>query len=362
LDQLKQRLTPKQGALNNLYLYVTYACQLHCNHCYARAGAQAGGRREIAVGAFTRLVREAKNAGFRQAVILGGEPLMHAQRDRLLAALQDVRRWTAPMNLVLRTNLAMPLDGNDLLRIATAVDQVVVSIDGDRQTHDARRGKGAYVAALSNMEAYVQLAADTHNSAELSLAMVASSADIQGEPGSAVRALGARLGIPRVRFRPVLPMGRAADWDEPPAAEGLGAHVDPLELIQEGFQPVATCGLGQSLYVDPSGDSFPCYVLKRPHTNLGNVIQQGLDSVLHSPSFRNLSCHNVDSNPKCRECEVRYLCGGACRIWAGEAAQHNLDAPPLDCDALQHRARRLHTAARELLEIEPSENPPCSTR
>ena len=45
----------------------------------------------------------------------------------------------------------------------------------------------------------------------------------------------------------------------PPVSEAPGAHADLLELIEEGFCPVASCGLGQNLYVEPSGKSFPCY-------------------------------------------------------------------------------------------------------
>ena len=159
------------------------------------------------------------------------------------------------------------------------------------------------------------------------------------------------LGIRRVRFRPLLPLGRAADWSEPPTSEALGAHLDPLELIEGGFQPVASCGLGQNLYVEPSGDSFPCYAYHQPHAYLGNVIELGLNQVLQSTGFRDLSAHNVDTNPKCHICEVRYLCGGACRAWGGEVTQGNLDRCPPDCEGLQRRGRRLLAAALQYLEI-----------
>jgi uncharacterized protein len=314
------------------------------------------------VEAVAQLIRQAKDAGFRQVVILGGEPLIHGARDHLLAVLHKARVWTAPMNVVLRTNLAMPLGDNDLLGIEAAVDQVVVSVDGSQQTHDARRGEGSYAAAVTNMQRYVELASDMHNAAELSLAMVANSADISGDPGNAVRQLATRLGIHRVRFRPVLPLGRAADWGEPPQPELLGTHADLIELTREEFQPVATCGLGQSLNVDPSGDSYPCYVLLQRHSFLGNVIKEGLGPVLNSTSFRSLCGHSVDSNPKCRVCDVRYLCGGACRVWGGVAAQYDLDAPAIQCEGLYHRATRLFAAALDFLGIELSENWPCSTR
>lgn len=37
LMALQQDLQPKPGLLNNLYLHLTFRCQLECTHCYARA-------------------------------------------------------------------------------------------------------------------------------------------------------------------------------------------------------------------------------------------------------------------------------------------------------------------------------------
>ncbi len=374
LDALQRRLHPETTPRNNLYLHVTFACQLHCTHCYARAAPLpplplGEGRvrdAEMAPAALQNLIREAKEAAFRQVVITGGEPLVHSQRDAMLDMLAEARRWAAPMNLVLRTNFALPLTPDDLRRIAAAFDQVVVSVDGSEATHDARRGAGSYAAALRNLEEYQRIChRDTEHTenpsalrplclcgqfpAELSLACVMRAADNQGEAGHAVRALAARLGIRRTRFRTLLPLGRAADWDEPPTSEALGAHADPMDLIESGFHPVASCGLGQNLYVEPSGQAFPCYAYHQPHSFLGNTIEAGLRPGLESDSFRDLARHTVDTNPKCRSCDLRYLCGGACRAWCGEAAQHNLNGPPPECEGLKQRAAGLLNAARREL-------------
>jgi len=353
LSHLWKQLHPEKVRLNNLYLHVTFACQLHCTHCYARAGVEEAKHVILSVAALAQLVREAKDAGFRQVVITGGEPLTHPQRTEMLRILTEACRWARPMNLVLRTNLAMPLDATDLQLISAAFGQVVVSVDGSEQTHDARRGQGTYRTVVRNLEAYtteVRSPQSTiRNPGELSLACVMRAADIQGDPGQAVRALASRLGIRRTRFRPLLPLGRAANWAEPPASEALGAHADPMELIENGFHPVASCGLGQNLYVEPSGESFPCYSYHRYHASLGNVIENSLLAILGTERFRDLTRHTVDTNPKCRECEVRYLCGGACRAWGGEAAQHDLDAPPPECNGLQQRASHLLATARDYL-------------
>ncbi|MCX5769296.1 MAG: TIGR04083 family peptide-modifying radical SAM enzyme [Candidatus Hydrogenedentes bacterium] len=354
LDGLRRRLHPATRKLNNLYLHVTLTCQLECAHCYARASAPGSEADSMSVEAIARLVRQAKEAGFRQVVITGGEPLIHPQRDEMLETFRALRPSMAPMNLIVRTNLAMPVSDDNLRRVACTFDQVVASVDGNRETHEARRGLGAYDKVVRNLERYQALCGgggrwEAGRPAELSIAAVMRAADIQGEVGDAVRELAGRLGVRRTRFRPLLPLGRARDWPEPPTSEALGAHLDPMELIREGFRPVSSCGLGQNLYVEPSGESFPCYAYHARHSLLGNVIENGLQSVLGSAVFQDLSRHNVDTNPKCRVCDVRYLCGGACRAWGGDQAQCDLDAAPAECEGLKRRAMGLLAAAQGYL-------------
>ena len=351
LAGLDRELHPEEIRLNNLYLHLTFRCQLECRHCYARATPHKQRQNDMQLSTLTRLLSEAMEVGFRQVVLTGGEPLMHEQRADLLPTLTEARGRVRPMNLVLRTNLAMPLSQTQLKEIALAVDQVVVSVDGDESMHDARRGRGAYAATVANLEAYQEVASRLPGAGELSLAAVMRADDIAGEPGASVRELARRLGVRRTRFRPLLPLGLAADWDEPPTSEALGGHADPMELIEGGFRPVSNCGLGQNLYVEPDGESFPCYAYCRPHSFLGNVASDGLAAILEDERFTDLCTHTVDTNPRCGRCDVRYLCGGACRGWGGERTQYDLDAPPPECDGVKVRAVALWKTAKEYLEI-----------
>jgi len=380
LQGLWCQLYPANVRLNKLYVHVTFNCQLHCTHCYACAGEvqlprSSRGKKartltpavsvEMPVAAVEKLIHEAMECGFRHVVITGGEPLVHSQRNAMLDMLAEARTWAAPMNLVLRTNFALPLDEAKLLRIALAFNQVVASVDGDQESHDARRGRGTHAATVHNLEAYVSTVRNWQPAmgrpAELSLACAMRAADIRGEPGLAVRELARGLGIRRAPFRPLLPLGRAQDSDEPLTSEALRAHSHPMELIEDDFHPVASCGLGQNLYVEPSGESFPCYAYHQPHSLLGNVVDSGLPAILESERFHELSQHTADTNPKCRVCGLRYLCGGACRAWGGEACQHDVDAPPPECVGLRARARDLLATAADYLKIEtpPEGDTPC---
>jgi uncharacterized protein len=223
---------------------------------------------------------------------------------------------------------------------------VVVSVDGSEQTHDARRGAGSYENMTDNLERYVLVAASVPNAAELSLACVMAADDINGEPGQSVKSLGERLSVRRIRFRPLLPLGRASHLEAPVMCEGLAQHVSSEDMLKSTFRPLTTCGIGQNLFVRPDGGAYPCYAWCSEHTFIGDVFTDGLAVVLASPGFARLLDCSVDTIEKCRECEYRYLCGGACRA-RGNQAVLDVNAAPPQCDHLRQRAQKLVGAARE---------------
>jgi uncharacterized protein len=370
---LRAQLQQQSQGLVNAYLHVTYACNLACSHCYASAGAGRLGE-SMSVEQVSRLARQAAQAGFRKVVITGGEPLAHPQRAELLAGMAALRQEIQPALLVLRTNLAFAADQELLEDIAHCADQVVVSVDGDEVAHAARRGKGTYRRTVENLRRLANLSPrPSHRAsgqaaeegggnlptpspsqkggekaslrAEIVLAATLSAGQIAGEEGEAVRRLAQELGA-GVRFKPVLPLGRAA-------GEGLDLEFYS-SLDEEGearlaqLNPASTCGLGMNLYVGPGGECYPCYALTGDGHSLGNALAEGLEAVLEAEKFQRLKRVTVDSNEKCQACALRYLCGGFCRAWG---IAEDPDAPPADCRALQERARGLLRSALEALEV-----------
>lgn len=354
LAALRRRLATKPTGLLNLYLHVSYACNLRCSHCYAGSGPDHRLlEKTLSVDEIVRLMQEAATLGFRKAVITGGEPLLHPERDHLLDALADWRETVKPLQTVLRTNLAVSLNPVLLQRLAHSTDQVVVSVDGDRVSHDARRGTGNYDRAVANLRALIQASP----SAEIVLAAVLSAEHAAGAAGQAVKALAQELGGLTVRFKPLLPLGRARQSEHPLKPDGQWTALKTRETLVYGFRPSTTCGIGYSLYVGPEGETYPCYALMGQAYALGNVRRpEGLRAVIESDRYRALSGYTVDTNRQCRQCALRYLCGGGCRAWnnlSTATPSRNLDDPPADCRALFGRARALLNSALETLEVPP---------
>jgi len=344
---LQAQLTSQSQGLVNVYLHVTYGCNLACDHCYASSGPGATSP-VMSVEAVSRLIQEAAQAGFGKAVITGGEPLVHPQREALLEALAVLRPQVKPLQIVMRTNLVAPLTSELAGRLLRSADQIVVSLDGDQASHEARRGANSYARTRSNLLALVSLIqAQAPESGKLKkklvLAATLTAAQTDGPQGETVRTLAEELGA-GLRFKPVLPLGRAADSSLTP--EYYASLDDESEVVTRQANPRATCGLGMNLYIAPDGQCYPCYALVGAPHSLGNVLGDGLAAVLErDQAYRRVT---VDSNRQCRHCALRYLCGGFCRAGGGSA---DPDAPPRDCTALHEWARGLLLSSLSILGV-----------
>lgn len=304
--------------LNKLYLHITFACPLRCDHCYASGGETD--MAEMPVGAVLSVISDAQKALFRSVVITGGEPLIHSGIDTLLMGLKAIE--LKGMRLILRTSLSFPIQDERLKAACEAFTEIVISVDGDEKSHDIRRGAGRYAQVVANLERMKSMGYISHAGVCATL----SETQREGPEGKAVTELCERLGIENIRFRSVLPLGRAEGITQ----EESFTCLDESEKSHP-FRPRFACGLGQTLYVEPDGGAYPCYAWCGPDKRLGNVLSDGLASVLDSAGFRELSRHDVDTNEKCRACPVRYLCGGMCKAWV--LGKENIDGGRFNCAA-----------------------------
>ncbi len=131
-------------------------CNLQCTYCPVK-------HLEQDVVPYEQIVRDLEalyRSGARFLIVTGGEPLLWHDDDK---TLEDVIRRAKAMGMheiVLCTNGTLPLD--------TTADYVLVSLDGDRATHDRIRGP-SYRRIMKNIKAsghkhiYVQFTVNADN-------------------------------------------------------------------------------------------------------------------------------------------------------------------------------------------------------
>lgn len=126
---------------------LTRRCNLRCLHCGSTSGRAVAG--ELSTPELEALVDEVAALGSREIVLLGGEPLLHPDWERLASRARE--RGLLPL---LITN-GMRLDAEIARRCAAAgIDRVGVSIDAaNPEVHDRIRGvRGSHARAWAAVE------------------------------------------------------------------------------------------------------------------------------------------------------------------------------------------------------------------
>ncbi len=299
--------------LNTLYVSVTNKCPLKCAHCYADSGNKA--EPSLTVKKYIEIIKDAAGK-FRKVVITGGEPLAYSGFQKLCEKLRDVDMKGT--RLVLRTSLGFEVSVFDILEINATFDEIMVSIDGTEENHDNRRGEGTYKDAVKNIKSL--------RAEKTGLTAVLYEDDKKEENEKAVYELAEKLGIRKVRIKPVLPIGRGE------GAPQTKYTFCPEEenCISRGFRPKFSCGLGQNLYVKGE-KAYPCYAWCDEDKALGDLRHERLRDILKKGELYEYCKHTVDTNEKCKTCEVRYICGGICKAYYTN--KDDVDSGDFDCSA-----------------------------
>lgn len=123
---------------------ITSRCNLRCKGCYAITKQQINGA-EISAVRFEKLVQEAAEIGTNIVLLAGGEPLL---RMDILKAASRARDTVFPVV----TNGTL-LQGDTLRFFKKHRNLIpVLSIEGDRERTDERRGAGLYAKVISAAE------------------------------------------------------------------------------------------------------------------------------------------------------------------------------------------------------------------
>ena len=307
-------LASMHGQMRKFYLYPTFDCPLRCPYCYAEGGERHVD--ELDADAFLRITSEAVDAGFESVVLVGGEPLVYYDFDRYLAGLGSIDRGSC--EFVLRTSFGFPVDDVLMGRLCDAFDEIVVSIDGDEQTHDAVRGHGTWQHVTKNALRAIELGG------HVSVNAVMTREQRKGEPGAFLRGFCKEHDIEKLVISAPVPLGRAAgtivpqyEWRSD-AKQGLS------------LEPKFSCGIGHSLYMQPDGSVYPCYAWCEKEHQLGDLSRESLFAILERTELLAIANSGVDTNEKCHDCEVR---GGVCKIYVRN--KHDINSGDFDCSEIK---------------------------
>ncbi len=133
----------------HLWVYTNYDCNYACGYCAVGSNPRVA-RRSIEVGRFERLIGEAKELGFRQLYLTGGETFLLPELGELL----EISLPNMPTTVLTNATLLKGKRREVLERFAGEPNlSLQVSVDGGiPELHDLYRGPGSWRKAMEGIE------------------------------------------------------------------------------------------------------------------------------------------------------------------------------------------------------------------
>ncbi|MGY4103601.1 radical SAM protein [Nocardia sp. R16R-3T] len=144
------------GRFRNVYLYITEACQLRCEHCYM--GERLERALKMPVPKIVDTLTTWRRLGGSKLTILGGEPTLHPHYCEVIR----LSRQLGYEHVITTTNAQKPALRRFRQLHPSDFAYVQVSLDGgSRATHDAVRGSGTFDEAMETTRELCERGFDT---------------------------------------------------------------------------------------------------------------------------------------------------------------------------------------------------------
>ena len=326
-----------------LCLHVAHTCNLNCSYCFASQGKYHGERAlmslEVGKRAIDFLIENSGTRHNLEVDFFGGEPLMNWDVvKQIVAYARSVeKQHNKNFRFTLTTNGMLIND--EVIEFANReMSNVVLSLDGRREVHDATRvdyaGHGSYdrivpkfqkLVAARGGKGYYMRGTFTHRNPDFTKDVLHM----------------ADLGFTELSMEPVV-----AAPDDPMALTPAD-----IEIVKQQYEFLATemlrreragkpitfyhymidltagpciykrisgCGSGtEYMAVTPWGDLYPCHQFVGEEAyRLGNI----WDGVTNRELREEFRACNAYARPECADCWAKLYCSGGCAANAYHAS------------------------------------------
>lgn len=284
--------------------YITFAitnrCNLRCKHCSVMAGDLPDA---LNLEGCKKVVEKILTLKPLQIVFTGGEPLLKKGIIQLLEYTRE--RFNGTIGIMTNGTL---FTKENISKIIPLVDSIDISIDGiDEDTCALIRGQGVFSKVVNAVELIQE-----EGFKNFSLSMVLTR---ENQPHTQeFYKLNQRLGT-KPMLRAFSPIGRG----------GVNRSELEIDRTEENLQEskidnsdmkVCSCGaLKRILYVDYSGNMFPCPVLFDKKYSMGNILEQkdlpyffAERAIEKRSNYKNFLGLYPQNCSECKDCDVDLFC------------------------------------------------------
>lgn len=324
----------KSHEVKALCLHICHDCNLRCRYCFADEGAYHSAREfmseETAKKAIDFLIENSGKRKVLEVDFFGGEPLMCLQTIKNVVVYAREKGDKAGKKFLFTTTTnALLLDDDAIDFFNREMENVVLSLDGRKEVHDAIRktvnGKGSFDYVIDHVKKFVRSRGD--KSYYVRGTFTAKNLDFSEDV-----IFLAENGFDSISMEPVvteiddlaikkehLPQvlneyERLCDRYLGKYEKGEGFNFFHFNIDLEGGvclqKKVSACGAGNEYFsVVPNGDIYPCHQFAGDKDFLmGNVYEGKLNEVIRN-KFAS-SC--LFTREDCGDCFAKFICSGGC--------------------------------------------------
>ncbi len=325
---------PKSHDIKALCLHICHDCNLRCRYCFADEGAYHSAREfmseETAKRAIDFLIENSGKRRILEVDFFGGEPLMCLETIKNVVAYARKKGDEAGKKFLFTTTTnALLLDDDAIDFFNREMENVVLSLDGRKEVHDAIRktinGKGSFDLVIDKIKKFVKSRGD--KSYYVRGTFTAKNLDFSRDV-----IFLADNGFDSISMEPVvtdiedLKIGEEhLDTINGEYERLLSDYLDRYDKGQ-GFnffhfnvdleggvclqKKVSACGAGNEYFsVVPNGDIYPCHQFAGDKNfYMGNVFEGILNQDIRA-TFAN-SC--LFTREECGDCFAKFICSGGC--------------------------------------------------
>ncbi len=262
---------------------IDFACNLHCEHCFATALEQPG-RRKMTVNDYARVAKECMKLGTVNFSFQGGEPLLFQELRDIISACRPTRNVIS-----VTTNGTLLTESRVKELKGWGVDILTISLDSAiDEEHDKFRGAaGTFAKTISGIKLAIK------GGLKVTLGAVVMHQTVRSEGITGLVKLAQELKLLLYLIMPA-PAGRWINNRGMFLTQDDLAYIDKLTRLSPYVRTDFQANLGgygcgavkEILYLTPYGDVLACPFM---HISLGNIFEETISTIrnraLQNPYF-----------------------------------------------------------------------------
>lgn len=299
-----------------LRIYLTNSCNLRCKHCFMNASNCLNN--ELGLDELKKIIFECSQYGCNKVIFTGGEVLLNSNFD-------DIVIYTKKLGISTQilTNGTL-WDNTRIDKMANYIDEIQISIDGfDEKSNSNIRGKNVFEKALNTVDRFI------NTNKTFVTVCVTPLYELMEKNYKNYILFGKEISQKynnknfSIIFTKEILNGRNIKSDKDKNINYLNLSQKIMEEIYENNELTnfiinhqngkisSNCGYG-NITINSNGDLYFCSRLTETKC-YGNIRDLSINDIMNmKKNIQKIS--SVDYLKPCKDCYLKYICGGECRV------------------------------------------------